>query len=217
MPGWPTLILQCFRANSMRLSSSRSSFPRTGWPMHSTFPARYLVLVNLTIEHISPQLISSSPGPCPVGQMVFKNSSGLTECVPADCRNNASPGSDNSTLPQLVRAYDGRCYALGTQGPCPPRHLFGYDTYLEWPVCVDTMDYTSPYFTSPEELALVDKLYTNKAAEYSDYQAVLIYGNKFPKKYRPGRRQGVFQASSASPSTLLSASGGGGKGASPAM
>ncbi|XP_057370173.1 uncharacterized protein LOC130691269 [Daphnia carinata] len=146
-----------------------------------------------------------SKGPCPDGNVVSITPEGRLGCTPEECQS--IDGQDNSL--QLVSTGSGVCYPLGSRGPCTnTSQLLGYDVFRRRLQCVNILDPSSPYFSSPEEEDLIDSVYNQFVAEYDDYQISLIYQNAVERKDKGQRRQGgntagALQFPSSSPDALL--------------
>jgi hypothetical protein len=63
----------------------------------------------------------------------------------------------------MVPTSDGKCYELGSAGPCSSydytSSLLGFDILKNELVCVDITDPSSPYFFSKEENDLFDSVF----------------------------------------------------------
>ena len=125
-------------------------------------------------------------------------------CTPFQCQ----PVQSLSGLPfQMVPFGYGKCFALGTRGPCPatPFHLLGYDVFERKAVCVIMDDPSSPYFSSPEEDEIIDRFYDQKQPDFNDVRVVMFQQNSLRENGTAERRQasGVFQFPSQFPETFL--------------
>ncbi len=143
-------------------------------------------------------------GPCRDGSIVGISSQGQLECMPSQCQ---STNVGDKSL-QLLPAEDGLCYALGTQGPCSPPSLLGYDIFKRQMECVNVQNDTSPYFTSPEEEALVDSIYNQRSPDFDDFRISMVFESPIGTNNIGQRRQGattggIFQFPSFSPEILL--------------
>lgn len=129
---------------------------------------------------------------------------GRLECTPSVCPSRTQNG--NRLIPF---GENGICYEFGTVGPCRPNtELLGYDVFERRGICVDIFDPSSPYFTSPDEDDVLDKIYNQVSAEYGDYQITLVEQNLLVRKDSAEERQeqntlGIFQVPEALPEVLL--------------
>jgi hypothetical protein len=74
--------------------------------------------------------------------------------------------------------------------------------------CVNVQNDTSPYFTSPEEEALVDSIYNQRSPDFDDLRISMVFKSPVGTNDIGQRRQGattggIFQFPSFSPETLL--------------
>jgi hypothetical protein len=106
----------------------------------------------------------------------------------------------------LVPTSDGKCYELGSAGPCSSYDytysLLGLDILRNELVCVDITDPSSPYFFSQEENDLLDSVFDQFYPEYDFFRIYLVYQGlqhenevKYGKKKKgskqhPRRQQG---------------------------
>ena len=105
-------------------------------------------------------------GPCPYGQVVNMTSDGSMRCMKSNCPTIYESDEFSSKLwkqKQMVPASDGKCYELGSAGPCSNddeiSSLLGFDILKNELVCVDITDPSSPYFFSKEENDLLDSVF----------------------------------------------------------
>ena len=71
----------------------------------------------------------------------------------------------------MVPFRDGRCYQLGTRGPCSSGQLLGFDVLRNQTVCADLAD--SPYSSSATERAELDRNY-NQRVPFHDVAVILV-------------------------------------------
>jgi hypothetical protein len=78
---------------------------------------------------------------------------------------------------QFVPTSDGKCYELGSDGPCSNNAdtLFGLDILKNELECIDVTDPTSPYFFSKEENDLLDSAFTEFSPEYNLFHIYMAY------------------------------------------
>ncbi len=125
-------------------------------------------------------------------------------CSPSQCPSPVPINSPGGQPFQMVPfGNTGRCYALGTRGPCPASHLLGYDVFQLIAVCVNMEDPSLPYFSTPEEDEIIDRFYNQP--ELNSIQLVPFQQNSLRRNGTVQRRQGsgVFQLPSRFPDTLL--------------
>ena len=149
--------------------------------------------------------------------MVSVSSSGELECAPNTCQ---IVDRYQDFLLQLVPvkqsrvSYDsgedenGYCYALGTRGPCSPSELFGYNIFRSKGECVDMDDPRTPYFSSPEENAILDDVFERAANEplkvKNKNSNTFFRAQRISRKRRQGANSfGIFQQPSGIPTSLL--------------
>ena len=90
--------------------------------------------------------------------MVALEASGRLGCRPSECAD-ADADDAGAGRPLVRDASDGRCYALGSRGPCSPAQLYGYDVFERRSGCVNVTDGDSPYFVGAAERAQLDATY----------------------------------------------------------
>ncbi|XP_046447337.1 uncharacterized protein LOC124196362 [Daphnia pulex] len=151
-------------------------------------------------------------GPCPTNQVVSVSASGKLECAPNTCQ---LVDRYQDFLLQLVPVKQSiisnhkygngngqeLCHALGSCGPCSPSELFGYNVFRPLGECVDMNDPRTPYFSSPEENAILDDVFGRAANEPNNrfYRA-----QRLSRKRRQGPNTiGIFQQPSRIPTSLL--------------
>ena len=146
--------------------------------------------------------------------MVAVGSSGKLECVSDTCQ--ATERFMDGFLLQWVPTMgddddNGFCFALGTKGPCSSSELYGFNIHSNEGQCVDMKDPKTPYFSSPEENALLDEIYNNPSSNFrttlNDTQLLPLESIIRTRATR-GRRQGfntvgIFQQPSQIPTSLL--------------
>ncbi len=137
--------------------------------------------------------------------MVAISPQGRLGCTPAKCQ---SIDNRDKSFQQLAPTENGRCYALGSRGPCPfTSQLLGYDIFKRRLQCVNIRDPSSPYFFSPREDAFLDRAYNQIHPEY-DVRVSLTKENLLERSGTAQRKQdtntiGVFQLPSPLPHILL--------------
>jgi hypothetical protein len=79
----------------------------------------------------------------------------------------------------MVPTSDGKCYELGTAGPCSSyddtSSLLGLNMLKNELECVDVTDPWSPYFFSQEENDLLDSVFDQFYPEYDFFRIYLVY------------------------------------------
>ncbi|XP_046441044.1 uncharacterized protein LOC124191993 [Daphnia pulex] len=156
-------------------------------------------------------------GPCPTNQVVSVSSSGKLECFPNTCQ---LVDRYQDCLLQLVPVKQSRisnddngdeygyCYGLGTRGPCSPSELFGYNIFHCQGECADMDDPRTPYFSSPEENAILDDVFDRAANEpiktKNNKSNTFLCAQRLSRKRRQGINTfGIFQQTSRIPTSLL--------------
>ncbi|XP_046463832.1 uncharacterized protein LOC124209730 [Daphnia pulex] len=119
-------------------------------------------------------------GPCPYGQVVAISSDNSLRCKASKCPPTYdSYYNSNSKPKQMVPTSDGKCYELGTAGPCSSyddtSSLLGLDMLKNELECVDVTDPWSPYFFSQEENDLLDSVFDQFYPEYDFFRIYLVY------------------------------------------
>lgn len=135
-------------------------------------------------------------GPCPYGQVLTINSWSDLNCAPSQCLlDESSTIGDHSPVgKQLIPTKNGKCYELGSKGPCSSYddkpQLLGYDIYKGQLECVDMANSSSPYFSSDEENELIDSVYDQFYPEYDFFRIWLVYQTlQLEEAVKPGKKK----------------------------
>jgi len=120
------------------------------------------------------------------------------QCTPSQC-----PLNGNENVP-LVPFEDGRCYPLGSQGPCrqQPFQLLGYDVFERRTVCVNVTAIGSPYFELDEDIDALDENYNQLLPEFDEFSRVSFL-NPAGKRQGDALTTGLIQLPSNFPKDPL--------------
>ena len=97
-------------------------------------------------------------------------------------RQEGFPSSVASVSAELqwLKADDGRCYPLGSSGPCPPSSVFSYDVFKMKTVCSKDLELSSSQLLE-QDINDLDESYNQLYPEYDFYRVTLFYGKQ--RKY----------------------------------
>ncbi len=147
---------------------------------------------------------------------------GYLGCKLSKCPSNYDGYKYSSKQKQMVPTSDGKCYELGSDGPCSnygdTSSLLGLDILSNELECVNVTDPSSPYFFSEEENYLIDSVFDQFFPEYDFFRIYLVYQSlhhektvKYGKKNKGSnkylRRQGATAISVPSNPSCRAGSG----------
>ena len=140
-------------------------------------------------------------GPCQQGEVVALDSKGALVCSLDECSQQKKllaqrrqQGFANSDELQRLKADDGRCYPLGSSGPCPSPLLFSYDVFKMKTVCSSSQLFE-------QDLNDLDESYNQLYPEYDFYRVTFVYGKERQKQIT-NRRTHPHQSEAFNPIIL---------------